>query len=388
MPTKSLASKLKGVKREPKRESPLWKGPEEGGITQSLLSRFLVCRERFRLLVVEGLKPQDSFQHRLEYGQMWHTCEEAHANNADHEKPLRDYCTQLCKRYPIDQTQISHWYNVCKVQFPEYVKHWAKHPDVKDRTPLLQEYAFCVPYKLPSGRVVKLRGKWDSVDLIGSFRKGKGGRTYLQENKTKGDVNEVQLKNQLQFDLQTMIYLTALDYHLKNYDNVNNSLLGGDYGPPAGVRYNVVRRPLSGGKGSIRKHAPTKKNPRGESDEEFYERLRKDYIAEDPGYFFMRWKAEVSQADIKRFEKEFLQPILEQLCDWWEWISKSDDPFSPNDGCENQLDQSVRSSVHWRTPFGFYNTLAEGRSTELDEYLATGSMLGLQRADELFPELT
>ena len=65
----------------------IWDGPEEDGITQSLLSRFLVCRERFRILVVDGLKPVDQFSSRIEYGQMWHLCEENLAAGNDYLDP-------------------------------------------------------------------------------------------------------------------------------------------------------------------------------------------------------------------------------------------------------------------------------------------------------------
>lgn len=375
---KMLKSKIKSVQQKTKKpKGPLWKGPEEDGITQSLLSRFLVCRERFRLLVVEGLKPKEQFNKTLEYGQMWHTCEEALASGSeDWHTPLQLYCSALCQRYRMDQKEIEKWYNVCSVQFPEYVKYWRKHPDVTNRVPLLQEQTFNVPYKLPSGRVVRLRGKWDSVDLIG---RGSKAAIYLQENKTKGDINPQQLKSQLQFDLQTMMYLVAL-----RESQIDNEFVAGQR--IAGVRYNVVRRPLSGGKGSIRPHKATKTKP-AETMTAFYERLRRDYIAKEPEYWFARWRAEVTVEDIERFEREFLVPILEQLCDWWDWINKSTDPFSRNDGCENSLDQTVRSSIHWRTPFGFYNVLAEGGSTNLDEYLATGSTVGLSHVSELFTEL-
>lgn len=217
-----LPSKL--FNRQAKR-GPVWAGPEapgpNGGITQSLLARFLTCRERFRLLVVEGLKPADTFSHRLEYGSMWHVCEEALAGSPskfadgmiivhhDWVGPLTAYCQQLCKRYPLQQEQIDHWYNVCKITFPLYVEHWSQHPDVTARTPLLQEQVFDVPYQLPSGRTVRLRGKWDSVDLIG---KGKNASVYLCENKTKGNIDEPALKRQLAsgFDLQTGLYNVAL----------------------------------------------------------------------------------------------------------------------------------------------------------------------------------
>jgi hypothetical protein len=403
-----LSSKLKKAIRLKPRSESVWAGPcgkgPNGGITQGLLSRFLVCRERFRLAAVEGLQPVDSFNHKLEYGQMWHTCEESLANGdgevkvTDHgklkpvwEARLQAYCKTLCQRYRTQQEQIQHWYNACKVQFPVYVSYWAKHPDVKQRTPILQEQVFNAPYALPSGRIVRLRGKWDSVDLIG---KGKGAGVYLQENKTKGDIKEEQLKRQLSsgFDLQTMLYLVAL----------NQESYGG---PLRGVRYNVIRRPLSGGKGSIVQGKGTQgskcskcketgilkdgtacpkcdgvgriggKPP--ETDEEFFGRLG-TILREEPEYWFMRWKVEVSQTDIERFKVQCLNPILEQLCDWWEWISTDSrgDPW--RECCTGQ---------HFRYPYGIYNVLQEGGSAEMDEYLNTGSELGLARTKTLFREL-
>lgn len=246
-------------------------------------------------------------------------------------------------------------------QFPLYVCFWHQHPDVISRKPLVQEQIFNVPYQLLSGRIVRLRGKWDSVDAIGDA-------VYLQENKTKGQIQPALIRRQLSFDLQTMLYLTALD---------NWTLEGTDLpGPIAGVRYNVVRRPLSGGKGTISKHKPTKSNPAGESDQEFYGRLRQ-VITESPEDYFMRWKVEIISSDLQRFQSQCLNPILEQLCDWWSWCSDS-----PN------LGRPIRSSIHWRHPYGVYNILDEGGSTDLDEYLTSGSEVGLQHVDNLFPELT
>lgn len=362
-------------KSKPKRKEPVWQGPEKDGITQSLLSRFLVCRERFRLLVVEGLKPVDQFNHRVEYGNMWHVCEEEYAKRGgstgwcDIIKRLKTYCQMLCKKYPLQQEQVQHWYNVCKTQFPIYVDYWAKHSSKEKRTHLLQEQTFDVPYKLPSGRLVRLRGKWDGIDLVG---KGRNAGVYLQEHKTKGDINEQQMKTQLQFDLQTMFYLVALAADMNSGKMIEaNYLL-------AGIDYNVVRRPLSGGKGSIRRHQATSRKPE-ETPEHFYARLG-DIIKEDPEYYFMRWKVEITPEDLERFKREFLDPILDQLCDWWEWVVDwVPKPFKRNVETVNRL--------HWRHPYGVYNVLNEGGSSELDEHLATGSTLGLRRADNLFKEL-
>lgn len=381
---------------------PIWGGPDGNGpncgITYSLLSRFLCCRERFRLLVVEGLRPADQFNHRIEYGQLWHTCEEALArgndptrgNKTDRAVPLwehdlKKYAAQLITRYPLQQEQVAHWYEVCRVQFPLYVDYWARHPDEQHRTPLLQEQVFDVPYTLPSRRTVRLRGKWDAVDLIGS---GKGAGIYLQENKTKSDIHEERLRRQLTFDLQTMLYLVALQ-SADGYLPTKGATV-------AGVRYNVVRRPLSGGKGTIVRHKPTKSNPAGESKESYYARL-KGIIKDEPETYFMRWRAEVTPGDVARFRRECLDPILEQLCDWWEWVAylHPEDHFHSGEsgGYSKKLrdrrivGRYVGNPPHWRHPFGVYNVLDEGGSSDLDEYLATGSQAGLVRTETLFGEL-
>jgi hypothetical protein len=374
----------KSVKRE-----PLWKGPEQDGITFSLLSRFLVCRERFRLLVVEGLKEADEFSHRLEYGNMWHVCEQSLAAAPQTREPgwehaLADYARGLALRYRGQAQQVDHWYRVCKTQFPIYIDYWKKHPDVVDRRPLLQEQVFDVPYKLPSGRVVKLKGKWDAVDLIG--KEGASGTgVYLQENKCKGDVHEGRMLRQLTFDLQTMMYLVALERAAND-----TAILGpawvigvGNGWKIKGVRYNVIRRPLSGGKGSIVRHKPSKKEPHGETVEHFYGRVR-GIIADSPEDYFFRWKVEVSPADVTRFRRQCLDPVLEQLCEWWDWVRGNPNPFAFE---SDPADRPGMNGIHWRHPFGVYNPLDEGRSSDLDEYLHSGSQIGLERVEDLFPEL-
>lgn len=356
MPTPKNTTQKKTPKVQ-QSNGPLWKGPYEDGITQSLLNLFLMCRERFRVKVIDGLGPSDKFRHALEYGNMWHVCEEALAKKEDPYKSLKDYANQLLRRYPTSQEEVEKWYLVCKMQFPIYVDYWKKHPDVKERTPLYQEEVFNVDYSLPSGRVVRLKGKFDSVDMI-----GKKPAIYLQENKSKGDIDEEVLQRQLTFDLQTMFYLVSL----KKWTADRN------IGTPIhGIRYNVIRRPFSGGKGSIRQKQATK-TTKAETLPQLIERLKVEYILPEPQYWFMRWKVMISATDIDRFRDEFLTPILEQLCDWWDDLQKN---------------EFKKSSLNYRTPYGIYNPLAEGLMTDVDEYVATGSTAGLQKLETLFPEL-
>ncbi len=361
------------IKKTTTARQPLWKGPEEDGITFSLLNRFLACRERFRLLVIEGLRPADSFNPRIEFGSMWHAMEEALAgtraedarmvapHRTEWEFSLTRYVEGLYRRYPTQREAVENWYGVATVMFPLYVQHWRKHEDVKHRTPLLQEQTFAVPYRLSSGRTVKLRGKWDAVDLIG---KGKDAGIYLQENKTKGDIDERQIKRQLSFDLQTGIYLVALRHE---YDRMGWAAKG----PINGVRYNVVRRP--------RQYQGKK-----ETRDDFLNRL-KGIVEAVPNQFFMRWKVEVTPGDVARFRRECLDPILEQLCDWWEYTTLG--PVVYASELADRLARGYEPEPSWRHPFGVYNVLDEGGISDLDEYLASGSTLGLSRATTLFPEL-
>lgn len=375
-----------------RRESlPLWKGPDRDGITFSLLSRFLCCRERFRLLVVEGLKPVPTFNHRIEYGTMWHLCEEAHSRGTgplhqdrgqDQDRQgseqqtwgeLLTYCRELAKKFPHSATDINHWYNVCKAQFPHYLHYWNRASDNASYESLAREQVFSIPYALPSGRVVRLRGKFDGILLVHSNRPGSGTRgnasksIWLKETKTKGDVDPEQIVQQLSFDLQTMLYLVALQQ------------AGCHSLPIAGVLYNVVRRPLSGGRYSIVRHKPSKSKPQGESKNEYYARVSR-IIQEDPAHFFMRWNVLITQNDIQCFKDSCLDPLLESLCDWWSLVSEDGGYIHP---------PSYRG-LHWRMPYGVYNPTLEGNQSDLDNYLNTGSKVGLQQLEDssqLFAEL-
>jgi len=152
--------------------------------------------------------------------------------------------------------------------------------------------------------------------------------------------------------------------------------------PINGVRYNVIRRPLSGGKGSIKPHAAkyTKNTTTpAETDDQFYERLRRDYIAADPGYWFFRVRAEISAKDIQVFRETCLDPLLDTVCDWYEYVCYA--------GPTARMQRTNAYCINYRTPFGVYSTLEEGGATEYDHFLESGSEAGLRRIETLFPEL-
>lgn len=360
-------------KAKVKERGPLWLGPMDGsamgGITQSALNMFYVCRERFRLKMIEGLQPPERFSAPLDFGTLWHICEE----NADYEKPLKETAQKMCLKFPLQQDEVHKWWQVVKTLFPIYKDYWAKHQTKEKVEPLMREEVFNVPYELPSGRVVYLKGKFDGVDLAGN---GKDRGIYLFETKTKSEIDEGKITRQMKLDLQTMMYVIALQGGIDN-----ETILLGHQGQCwtniKGVRYNCIRRPLSGGKGSIRPHQATSKKP-AETNVEFFERL-KGVILEDVDTYFLRLKVEVFPSDIERFKKICFNPILEQLCDWYDYVSKGKDPFG--------TDRPGWNYMHYVTPFGLYNPILESGQTDLDEMVLNGSEVGLQKVDSLFPEL-
>lgn len=369
----SIASRLKSASKP----TVLWKGPEDdsplGGITQSMMSDFLSCKERFRVKYVEGLQPVPKFNRAIEFGNMWHECEEALAGGNQWKPELAKYSEKLSTRYPFDRSEILKWTHVIQVQFLEYISYWASHPDVQKREPILQEKLFKVRYDLPSGRTVILRGKWDSVDLIDDG-------IWLKENKTKTKFDLPQIQRQLSFDLQTMVYLTAIyqDTGIDELEEVKMRI-GKGKTPAAkaqwaikGTSYNVVRRdcPIKQHEGRQLKSGWKE----GESVAGWLERLRSGYFAAKPDEWFARFSSKVSHADILLFQRTFLDPFLENLCWWYDEVTgnKSDHPPPP---------------THWRTPFGIYSALTESGFTEMDEYLLNGSTVGLRRIETLFPEL-
>lgn len=368
----SLVKKLKTV------QHPIpWAGPcgegLNGGVTQSMLGRYLCCKERFRILVIEGLRPHPRFNAPMDFGTMWHSCEEALASGRGHLAALEKCVNDMLGQYPRDVEQILHWCSVAQELFPVYIEYWESHPDMVNRTHLLAEQPFDVPYILPSGRTVRLRGKWDAVDLVEDTQ---NAGIWLQEDKTKSSIDRAKITRQLTFDLQTGLYLIALD----SYQNVYNfKVLGMVPHTIRGVRYNVVRRSAHKSTASMLKKV--------------YEDVGEGRSNE----WFDRFNVHVSPQDTKKFKQECLDPVLENLCDdfeWWVWMKESGqsvfsdkDQGSEDTYCLRSRQFDKHCPRHFRMPYGIYNPMTEGGFGDVDAYLEDGSEVGLERVANLFPEL-
>lgn len=364
--TRSTPTSRESILPAKTRKTPLWKGPYEDGITFSLLSRFLVCRHRFWLRTVCGVTEDMGFNHALEYGSMWHTLEECHSGGGsltECKRKLWDYCESLSLKYNTikELEDINKWGAVCETQFPIYIDCYKHDSTNIGRQPLLEEVAFKVPYTLPSGRTLLLRGKFDCV-----FRLGNG--IWLQENKTKGQIDVEGIEKTVDRNLQTMLYLIALNSDLGNHINLKPK------DQLSGTLYNVVRRPLAD-KFAIRQKVK-------ESDKDFYKRLGAS-IRKKMDYFFVRRRVTVTSQMIESFKLHTFNSILEQLCDWWDSIVSHE--FNPWSIPLKEI--SIPNPYHWQAPWGIYDNLAIGFRGDYFDFLSRGDSTGLQHINNLYPEL-
>lgn len=311
---------------------PVWDLYRDG-ISYSLLSRFINCRERFRIYAVEGLAPVDTTD-SLEFGTIFHKLLEYHAKGYN--------ISQLERLLTKDKVATSFLGRMALEIFRIYIDTW-KEQDAGIQY-VSQEEVFRTTIYLPSGRKVDLRGKFDEI-----FRDKSG--LWLQENKTKSQIDEISLEHTLPFDLQVMLYCNCIK---RIYNEA-----------PMGVLYNIIRKP--GLKQKVK-----------ETDSDFLKRIVAD-INSRPEWYYVRYKISFGPNDIDNFANRTLFPLLEQVCLWWESIKAN--PFQPW-----TLPDGSTNPHHFSRPFGVYDSFKNGRGEYFD--LITRNVThGLGSISTVFPEL-
>ncbi len=261
---------------------------ERDGVTQSLLSTWLTCREKAKLY----LDGWDSKYHSpaLTYGSIGHSALELAYLDMQAGKLKSAPSAAQSRRY-IDQTE-ARWrkenlkpnvealqymetaLSLMEVTLPRYFDYWKK--DFKQVQWVSLEKKFKVPMTLqfhnPTYWVkVPIRGKRD-----GEFRLN--GKLWLFETKFKSMVNEADIVETLSFETQVLLYVWAL--WIEN----------GKKEAPRGVLYNIVRR-------------TTLRQNKAESVAQFAKRVAAD-IDKRPDFYFMRMEAAISLQEIQKFEVE------------------------------------------------------------------------------------
>lgn len=301
------------------------------GITYSFLDEWLLDREQARLSYVEGWA-SSGFSQAITYGLAFHDCLEWIAKGRSPKtirwKILNPFYERRSEKLTdSDKELLIKLLSLVEVAFKQYVKHWEGYDH--NFSYLFYEESFKVDHVTTTGASIPLRGRWDAAYY------DQDGRLWLMENKTKAQIDEEAIMTALPQDLQTMLYVHALQQRTGRQ--------------VAGVLYNVARRPL------LRQ----KKN---ESLEEFTWRVEDDIVTR-PDYYFMRWKVELLPEDIVNWVDRTLNPILDQVGLWWESIKEN--PFEPWD-----------SPQHFQNPGALFTKYGKSRYFNL---LTRGSTEGLYR---------
>lgn len=330
-------SKRKKSEAEKVLPSPNW--TLDMGVSYSLLSRFVNCRERFRLYAVNGMREASSSQDAMNFGTYFHRLLEIHA------KDTRLNAASVIRKVSRSKKSINAINKTDRLManmiFEEYLS-W--YEDVQYRY-LDSEVKFNVLYPVAGAGKIRLVGKVDEIIDHSP------GIIKIQENKTKETISTDILDHTIPFNLQTMMYVIAMEKHY-------NKQVGG-------IIYNVIRKP---------KH----KQKKGETEIEFVERVR-GILREEPEHFFHRWDYELTRERLNDFKVKTFDPLLRQFYVWWESIKH--DPFAPwvdKDGLPNPH--------HFQRPFGVYDSLTLGKGDYFD-LLTRGLKTNVTENNPPFQEL-
>lgn len=314
--------------------------PYEHGISYSALSKFLNDRERFRIRAVEGLSP-GGVSDALAFGNVFHYLLEWYSSGIRTASGLQRKLNQHLTKSGADQ-DARKLAEIARRIMLLYVEHW----DDSNKLYLEQESEFYCPVRLKNGNSIPIVGKRDAL-----YRSQDNKFLYLQENKTKSQVDHIWLESALPHNLQTMMYCYSI---WKDYKEM-----------PKGFLYNIIRKP------GLKQRAK-------ERDTEFFKRIEDDIVAR-PEHYFIRYTVELGPNDVENFATRVLMPILEQVCIWWESIKH--DPFDPWTLADGSMNPH-----HYIRPFGVYDSMAKGKGEYFD-YVTRGTAVGLIQCETLFPEL-
>lgn len=332
----------------------VWKGPYEEGLTYSMLSKWLQCRERFRIYAIEGLKEEEKFEVPIIFGSLWHLCAESYPE----KEKVVEYARELARKFRDNAYDVKMMLEVVLHQYQLYKEYWSERGVYRED--LYKESEFAFKYEVDGvERPVLLRGKIDCICKLNSCYSvmnkdaaslvdsiiGKGEIIAIEETKTKGSI-ELEIST-VRGNLQTLFYHLAAR---QAFDIQPNYTI-----------YNVVLRPI----GKIRKR-------KGETTDDLIQRL-KDYVDENTELLFKKYLIKMGDDEFLWGKNRILDPILRQFCKWYDSIVELEDPF--------------KSEYHYLMPWGIYNPLLMDMRGDYYEYIVANDSTGLERVESLFVEL-
>lgn len=323
----------------------MW-SPYVEGISPSSLQKFMFCRERFRLYMLERLREERPFSKAIAYGSMMHAGLEAYCcsgrpdvktdnpSKLHYLKAIDKEAEKIGNRFQTRRSEIDLHREFARGQIKEYVnRFWTRDCDRK-YTEVESNFAVATTLQDGSKRQPVVKGIIDAVFFA-------GGKPYIEDHKCRGNIDEQYLSDGMVRDLQIMLYCWA--YWVRE---------GRKKTAVPNIFYNLIRRPLS--------QRPFRQK-KAESLSAFISRVIED-IRNDPKHYFLGREYAITQKDLEDFEFRCLEPLLIQLCDWYDSIQ--DCPMDP-----------WQSPLHFESPL-VYGGAPKTSDTDYFRLLTTGSRLG------------
>lgn len=277
--------------------------PYRDGVTNSMLAKWMECREKARLSLQGWTPKQRSFA--LTFGTVVHEILQKAYEDLQKGKEIRlkKYLKKIETLWEEENPTVDERTSAdfemsllfAESVLPVYFDYWEKDSRLDW---LAVEKEFEVPWKLPNGKTVSLRGKRD-----GLFRRGK--ETWLMEHKTKGRIDEWGLVERISFEQQVMLYLTAL-LEEDSSKKVN------------GVLYNILRRP--GLKQKVSEPIAT-----------FAKRCAEDVEARRD-FYFLRLEVSISKQEVSEFKGQLGAAIW----DFVQWTEGKVGHYRNTGACEGK----------------------------------------------------
>ena len=295
----------------PKPDKPAWSGPYEGGITQSLLNRFLQCPFQFYLYAICGLKEPKALNNNLIWGDILHVGLE-HALRGETlqvaKQAMLEYTSKKYPRAPATYNSTT-WEMLQLYPIQATIDLWEgidTEVVINDNV-LLPGRVYC-NYQVMPDRMVRVRGK---VDMLAK------NRTRIGDHKCKGRVYAQETLQELLHDLQMNLY----SYMLGSIEN---------------WQYDLIQIP---------EEAYRVPPPRGvESADHWANRIFHVAVDSQNGFpisrYVNRWIYNIPHFQpvdkIKAYFNYTIAPLMHRICDWWDYVTHPS--FDPNDpACYNGI---------------------------------------------------
>lgn len=272
---------------------------ERDGVTQSLISMWLSCRQKARFYLQgweskyakEALVDGNIGHAVLEYAYL--DVKAGKLTSPPTEKSIQKYTDMVEKMWNQEhvrldskaRTMVDKALAVMEVTLPLYFDYWRDDFTKKKWLSLEEKWVMWLPIVGADGKKVSipLRGKKD-----GTFKGTKG--TWLFETKFKAMIDEGAISETLSFETQVMLYL------LETWGETSSPV-------PRGCLYNIIRRT------ALRMNT-------SETVVQYAKRVKKD-VEKRPEFYFMRMESPTSEKELLAFKDE----LTGLLTDMWNWFN-------------------------------------------------------------------